>query len=470
MQDIKILNNLASNSILKPNQVFYVIDPSETVGKELQRTDLDDKTHYLERAIWKVAKPIFFIYYCTADGYFPGLLTFTRQALVFTPLIPDDSQSFTVLYKDIHPEYVYRCPVPTADKELEAKGHIIDYYLQIGLFESGQSREAQFERLQLLQEYREKKLVLLSFHIKLQTHWLSGEALSDQEGEELVTMLEKLVATKAREANGEPLSPESTLNTKLGYFDVAYEEIFPILEEREGSKLEKVDSQLHVLKDIFGFKIKKSVRELKNQSFFALSNTFPELLPQANPEEREGEGYTSYILPTTHHVLSEPSRIIADITAKEIQDHLPGYLKTISWNLTFDRFSDGSSLNNLYRMVKYAQQSIVIILTSEKEVLGGFVDVTITPDFHRFIGTGDCFVFSKLPHQELKVFRSSGLNDNFFYADHEGFYWGSDPGMALSINENLTLGTTQVSRTYDTQPLTPHNPIKILKLEVWSFN
>ena len=48
------------------------------------------------------------------------------------------------------------------------------------------------------------------------------------------------------------------------FFDIAYEEIFPELEDQQGSKLEKVNEKIAVIKELFGFHDIKRVTDIDN--------------------------------------------------------------------------------------------------------------------------------------------------------------------------------------------------------------
>lgn len=115
-------------------------------------------------------------------------------------------------------------------------------------------------------------------------------------------------------------------------------------------------------------------------------------------------------------------------------------------------------------MCKFYAQTIILILTEDNEVLGGFVDDYLQYDGNRYHGTGDCFLFGwncKQPESEearvteekettmmnteifqagltnpellqpkieghYQSFKSSEENNFYFYCDSEGFGFGGE--------------------------------------------
>lgn len=126
------------------------------------------------------------------------------------------------------------------------------------------------------------------------------------------------MVSKLKQLAGNRYQGPNLPETSIPYFDVSYEDIFPELELQEGSKFNKVTSQLHVLKDLFGFQNFRKLEDINNQSFYTLSSCFPELKPRAT--------YTSIssfvnILgeeTAVNYILEEPSRIISDSNANQV--------------------------------------------------------------------------------------------------------------------------------------------------------
>ena len=107
--------------------------------------------------------------------------------------------------------------------------------------------------------------------------------------------------------------------TYVRYFDIAYEDIFPDLEQQAQSKLEFVSQRLHILKDLFGYRKLGSLWDIRNQSFFTLNRCFPELNRRVSAQEIAAKrGYQSFLIYQGGRILSEPSRIIRETDAKSV--------------------------------------------------------------------------------------------------------------------------------------------------------
>ena len=107
--------------------------------------------------------------------------------------------------------------------------------------------------------------------------------------------------------------------TYVRYFDIAYEDIFPDLEQQAQSKLEFVSQRLHMLKDLFGYRKLGSLWDIRNQSFFTLNRCFPELNRRVSAQEIAGKrGYQSFLIYQGGRILSEPSRIVRETDAKAV--------------------------------------------------------------------------------------------------------------------------------------------------------
>lgn len=176
---------------------------------------------------------------------------------------------------------------------------------------------SKFEKKELLESYRNRNISLASIHIKLQTHWFNGARMLDSEGDDLAMVLIENLENRAIKH----LHEESKQLTSVPYYDIAFESIFPDLEEQEGSKFTKVSNRLHLLKDLFGLKHLRNIHDINNQSFFTMEGVFPELNRQVTAVEAESKqtNYLAFIKQTKNYILREPSRIICDRDAKKVK-------------------------------------------------------------------------------------------------------------------------------------------------------
>lgn len=174
---------------------------------------------------------------------------------------------------------------------------------------------SQFDRLELIESFKKKKISVASFHVKLKNHWFDGYRKTDKELEDQVLQMISQIKHKIYKLD-EKLPPKNL--TWIPNYDIAYEEIMPELEEQRGSKFKNVSNNLHKLKDIFGLRNVQSLYDIHNQSFFTLTANFPELLRKVRKSEIK-TNYLKYHKPVRKRILGEPSRILCDRDATKVR-------------------------------------------------------------------------------------------------------------------------------------------------------
>lgn len=175
--------------------------------------------------------------------------------------------------------------------------------------------------------------------MKVQTHWFNGVKMKDEDGQDLTLHLIEEIEERASKCKQED---ESKNLTSVPYFDIAFESIFPDLEDQEGSKIGNVSSRFHLLKDLFGLKSLRTLHDLKNQSFFTLNGVFPELNRKVTAVEAKEADYLAYVSYSKNYVLNEPSRIICDRDARKVSFDLT---RSESTCRTTSRPTNGSSFS-----------------------------------------------------------------------------------------------------------------------------
>lgn len=88
------MNSLKSNSVIEPGTVgaadqnIFFVDWTESRGEQLSLKDWK-KNPLLEKQIHRLDYPVYFTYYCSADGKLPGFLLFTQTQVEWRSVIPD---------------------------------------------------------------------------------------------------------------------------------------------------------------------------------------------------------------------------------------------------------------------------------------------------------------------------------------------------------------------------------------------
>lgn len=87
-----------------------------------------------------------------------------------------------------------------------------------------------------------------------------------------------------------------------------------------------------------------------------------------------------------------------------------------TWKLLFSTSVHGSSWTNFVTACEDAGSTLLIIKDKGGDVFGGFASKPLFPS-SKFFGNGDSFVFSLAP--TLRVFHSTGINENFIYFNYD---------------------------------------------------
>ena len=544
--DLKMLNGLLSNSSLQAGRSVLFLDFTCGKGEAARVEDLSNGT--LESGLQKLNFPIFLASYTVNHSFnVPGYLMLGSTGICFKSFVPtalkeacnpavDNHFDFSISYNDINPNSIYKTPVPSSIEDDEE--YNIEYNIQIGAYNNGKRHTYKSERYQLIEEFKKRGIVILTVNISLYRYRINGERLSNSDKESVADHIIKVIQEKqlnffandeykdligsskidALASSGE--NSKDVILTSIPNYDICYEEIFPVLEKQESSKLHYVNKHLHLIRDLFDIRHIRNVVQISNTSLFSIKSTFPELFKKVTVEDIEDrQGYHSYVVRSENNdLMDEPSRIIRSKNSRVLLNHLPGYVKTCKWYLAFDRFSDGSSLSNMIRLLKFQPQVMFLILDDKDSVFGGFFDGVVKNTGGKYAGTGECFLFSwncgeledegadvlegqtresTAVHREtinleddwrlvdrltkigsdvveeatqgFECFHSTRANDFFFFCGEEGFGMGSDPHYGLFVANNLLDGSTHYCKTFDNKSLTKKHHFKIKKLEVWGF-
>ncbi len=163
---------------------------------------------------------------------------------------------------------------------------------------------------------------------------------------------------------------------------------------------------------------------------------------------------TSFKAPKNHYLpnISQPSKIIEDTLFEYIWDWLPPDKKLCEGIIAFSSDEDGWSIKTLYKKVEpFRDRSMLMIIKSDKNtVFGAFVDDIFKPFKFDYLGSNDCFVFFLLP--EPKAYFSTSKN-KFHLLSKTNYFsvGGGGDGVAFSLDEELHLGHSYRSETYNNE-------------------
>lgn len=145
------------------------------------------------------------------------------------------------------------------------------------------------------------------------------------------------------------------------------------------------------------------------------------------------------------------------------------------WQCVFSSARHGASFSQLYhRCVKARRPIVLVIRTDNQHVFGGFAAVPLAPN-GTFFGTMQCFVFSLVP--TLRLYFSSGLNDNFLYMNAgqstlpNGIGFGGQLDYFGLFVDSELMGHSKaepLNSTYNSPQLSPESTFRALEIEAWA--
>ena len=167
--------------------------------------------------------------------------------------------------------------------------------------------------------------------------------------------------------------------------------------------------------------------------------------------------------------LNTPSEIFTPIQLKELHSKLPYYHQYTNLRRVFTISVDGCALRSLYDKSEKVNNSILVVKDEDGNVFGGYASEAWKPKF-TFYGTGECFLFTFLKENRIKVYSSTAENDHYMYGDNDQICMGcSDDYFALSLRNNLLDGYSKETTTYNNESLNKKDKFTVVKLELWTF-
>ncbi|XP_067942260.1 MTOR-associated protein MEAK7-like [Watersipora subatra] len=168
-----------------------------------------------------------------------------------------------------------------------------------------------------------------------------------------------------------------------------------------------------------------------------------------------------------HLSLLTPMRILA------INQAIPYKLRE-KWTLLFDSRKHGESFTTLLRRVRGQKNTVLVVRDTDGNVFGGFSTAPWNNNA-AFQGSVDNFLFSVAPLQ--KIYRTTGINENYFYLNtgQETFPNGLGMGgqinyFALWLDCEYGQGHSMakpLSTTYHSPTLSKEPQFRYTDMEVW---
>uniref|UniRef100_A0A915A603 RING-type domain-containing protein n=1 Tax=Parascaris univalens TaxID=6257 RepID=A0A915A603_PARUN len=193
------------------------------------------------------------------------------------------------------------------------------------------------------------------------------------------------------------------------------------------------------------------------------------------------------IIPSSKLLYTSPftSQIVNADVATAIMCSLPNRFQLETPRILFRLSDDGSSFTQLWAKIDEAEQTLIVIKSSNGEVFGAYCSASWAErhDAHerarsRYFGTGESFVWKvDVESGQLRVYTWVGNRgdcaDNcpqmFMAADDKSLVIGSGGGDAIAIRDELYRGISSACSTFASPPLIKDREFIISQMEVFDI-
>uniref|UniRef100_A0A0N5ABQ3 TLDc domain-containing protein n=1 Tax=Syphacia muris TaxID=451379 RepID=A0A0N5ABQ3_9BILA len=228
------------------------------------------------------------------------------------------------------------------------------------------------------------------------------------------------------------------------------------------------------------------IRNLKGATVAKYQKAFEDIVREEEASKINGSDSATPVSPSkiSGYVYAKPFRscIIDSINANALMCSFPGRLQFDTPQLLFRTSSGGISFTNFWAKIEHAEQTLIIILTSKKDVFGAFCSAPWSERKYRhsksrYFGTGESFVWRLDRNTNTPVvYQWVGQNSEhpdqcpqyFMTADDRSLIIGGGNGDAISIRDELCKGLTSYCSTFNSPALTDERDFTISELEVFS--
>ena len=163
---------------------------------------------------------------------------------------------------------------------------------------------------------------------------------------------------------------------------------------------------------------------------------------EARPRKAELRNFASVHVPK---VIGGISRMLTNDDRINVACALPYDLRAYNWQLEYSSSVHGLSWHTLHRCIAKTGPNIVLIRTTEGEVLGGYASQNWRTN-GEYVGTGECAVFHCKPGP-FSMYSWTGSNSYFMLATDNMMAMGGGGDFAFQIDARFK-GTTGTSETF----------------------
>ena len=163
---------------------------------------------------------------------------------------------------------------------------------------------------------------------------------------------------------------------------------------------------------------------------------------ETHPRKAELRNFASVHVPK---VIGGMSRMLTNDDRINVACALPYDLRAYNWQLEYSSSVHGLSWHTLHRCIAKTGPNILLIRTTEGEVLGGYASQNWKTN-GEYVGTGECAVFHCKPGP-FSMYSWTGRNSYFMMATDNMMAMGGGGDFAFQIDARFK-GTTGTSETF----------------------
>jgi len=149
-------------------------------------------------------------------------------------------------------------------------------------------------------------------------------------------------------------------------------------------------------------------------------------------------------------VIGGSSRILTIDERINVAAGLPYECRDYNWQLEYSSNMHGLSWHTLHRCIANTGSNIVVVRTTEGEVMGGYCTQSWIPN-GEYVGTGECVVFQIKPGN-FKLYNWTGKNSYFMLSNPTMMAMGGGGDFAFQIDGSFK-GITGESETFGNRSL-----------------
>lgn len=202
-----------------------------------------------------------------------------------------------------------------------------------------------------------------------------------------------------------------------------------------------------------------------------LDATEEPMLDEMEYTPRPNDPIPIQIAPEPIEQLTECPRILTTEMIQTLREELPYAVRDNIWERVFAIGLHGDSFFTMTQQCQSIRHSVVVIRTTEGEVLGGYVNENWSAKrlSHEYYGSGQSFVFGG--NDDLQIYKWTGHNDycQLYDSDSRRIGMGGAGDFGWFVTDDFLHGQTGCSATFGNPPLVSSHLFAVQDFEVYGL-